>query len=73
MLGSVGLCDSVINLCWMICVMMKSTYGIAAAVAQPVEETANATAIRNLRRAICSLDVPEARLPALIQFKTQRW
>jgi hypothetical protein len=56
----------------MICVMMKSTYGIAAAVAQPVEETANATAIRNLRRAICSLDVPEARLPSLNQFKTQR-
>jgi hypothetical protein len=61
----------------MICVMMKSTYGIAAAMAesvaaQPVEETAYATAIRNLRRAICSLDVPEARLPALIQFKTQR-
>jgi hypothetical protein len=67
MVGSIGLCDSVINLCWMICVMMKSIYGIAAAMAEPVaaravEETVCATAIRNQRRAICSLDVPECEV-----------
>jgi len=42
-------------------------------VAQPVEEASYAAAIRNLRRAIRALSVPEARLPELNQFQSTKW
>jgi arylsulfatase A-like enzyme len=40
---------------------------------KPVEETSYALAIRNLRRAIRALDVPEAKLAVLNQFETDKW
>jgi len=39
----------------------------------PVEEKSYALAMRALRKAIKSLDVPEAKLPILNQFKTDKW
>ncbi len=44
-----------------------------AVAAQPVKEKPYALAIRNLRREIRSLAVPEARLPVLNQFRTAKW
>ena len=44
-----------------------------ATIAQPVEETPYALAMRNLRAAILALNVPEAKLPALNQFRTDKW
>ena len=41
--------------------------------AQPVAEKSYATAMRNLRGAICALDVPEAKLQVLNQFKSPKW
>jgi hypothetical protein len=41
--------------------------------AQPVAEKSYATAIRNLRGAICALDVPEAKLQVMNQFKSSNW
>ena len=40
---------------------------------QPVEEKTYAQAIRDLRNAIRALDVPEARLDVLNQFKAPKW
>jgi len=46
----------------------------AQAVAQtPVEEKPYALAMRNLRKEIRALDVPEAKLPVMNQFKTEKW
>ncbi len=41
--------------------------------AQPVEEKTYAQAMRDLRNAIRELDVPEARLDVLNQFKAPKW
>ncbi|MBL7076226.1 MAG: sulfatase-like hydrolase/transferase [Kiritimatiellae bacterium] len=49
---------------------IKSAKGIAKT---PVEERSYASAMRNLRYAICALDVPEAKLSVLNQFVTKRW
>ena len=46
----------------------------AKAIAKtPVNESAYAQAMRALRNAIKSLDVPEAKLPVLNQFATEKW
>jgi len=46
----------------------------AKAVAKtPVNESAYALSMRALRNAIKSLDVPEAKLPVLNQFVTEKW
>ena len=46
----------------------------AEKVAQtPVEEKSYALAMRMLRQAIKSLDVPQAKLPVMHQFKTKNW
>jgi arylsulfatase A-like enzyme len=42
-------------------------------VAQPVEEKTYSQAMRDLRSAIRALDVPEARLDVLNQFKAPKW
>jgi arylsulfatase A-like enzyme len=44
-----------------------------AVVATPVDETTYAVAMRNLRHAIRSLDVAEAKLPVLNQFVCDKW
>jgi hypothetical protein len=44
-----------------------------AVVQAPVEEKSYALSMRALRKAIKSLDVPEAKLPVLNQFKTDKW
>jgi arylsulfatase A-like enzyme len=52
------------------------TQALAAAeqvAVQPVEEKTYAQAMRNLRNAIRALDVPEARLDVLNQFKAPKW
>jgi 5,10-methenyltetrahydromethanopterin hydrogenase len=52
------------------------TQALAAAeqvAAQPVEEKTYAQAMRDLRNAIRALDVPEARLDVLNQFKAPKW
>ena len=53
--------------------LTKAIQTARAIVVQPVEEKSYVTAMRNLRRAICALDVPEAHLPALNQFKSSKW
>jgi hypothetical protein len=46
----------------------------AKAVAKtPVEEKSYVLSMRALRKAIKSLDVPEAKLPVLNQFVTEKW
>jgi hypothetical protein len=46
----------------------------AKAVAKtPVNEPAYVMSMRALRNAIKSLDVPEAKLPVLNQFATEKW
>ena len=46
----------------------------AKAVAKtPVEEQSYVLSLRALRKAIKSLDVPEAKLPVLNQFVTEKW
>ena len=40
---------------------------------QPIEEESYVIALRTLRREICALDVPEAKLQALNQFQTEKW
>ena len=46
----------------------------AERVAQtPVEEASYALAMRELRQAIKSLNVPQASLPVMNQFKTKKW
>ena len=42
-------------------------------VQTPVEEASYALAMRTLRKAIKSLDVPQASLPVMNQFKTEKW
>ena len=42
-------------------------------IRNPVEEASYATAMRDLRREIRALDVPEAHLPVLNLFKTDKW
>jgi len=42
-------------------------------VQTPVEEKPYALAMRNLRKEIRVLDVPEAKLPVLNQFATEKW
>ena len=44
-----------------------------AVVKTPVEEKSYALALRALRNAIKSLDVPEAKLPVLNRFVTEKW
>jgi len=39
----------------------------------PAEEKPCATAIRNLRHAICALDVPEAKLSVMNLYATPKW
>lgn len=41
--------------------------------AQPVEEESYALAMRKLRQAIKALEVPQAQLPVLNQFATEKW
>lgn len=43
------------------------------AVEKPVEEKLYATAMRDLRRQIRTLDVPEAKLSVLNQFSSEKW
>ncbi|VGO18390.1 hypothetical protein [Pontiella sulfatireligans] len=60
--------------------MMKRKLGMVAmallggiALAEPVDEKSCVEAMRNLRRAICSLEVPETNLQVLDQFKVPKW
>jgi len=53
--------------------LSKAVQATKAVVQTPVEEESYATAMRSLRKEIRALDVPEAKLPVLNQFKTVKW
>jgi len=51
----------------------KTIRAARGVIKKPVEEATYATAMRNLRREIRALDVPEAKLSVLNLFKTEKW
>jgi hypothetical protein len=53
--------------------LAKAIQSAERVVQTPVEETSYALAMRALRQAIKSLDVPQASLPVMNQFKTNKW
>lgn len=54
--------------------LLRRELGLARSVVQtPVDEQAYASAMRNLRHAICALAVPEAELPELNLFVSSKW
>ena len=53
--------------------LAKEIQSAKAVAKRPVEEKSYALAIRALRKVIKSLDVPQAKLPVLNQFATEKW
>ena len=53
--------------------LTRSIQAAGAVAARPVEEEPYAPAMRNLRREIRALDVPEGILAVLNQFQTEKW
>jgi arylsulfatase A-like enzyme len=56
-----------------ITVLTQAIQSAKAVAKSPVQEQSYALAMRSLRQAIKSLDVPQARLPVMNQFKTPKW